>query len=155
MFCNDLFLDSKAKSKWRNPKRWRKFFDEFAKSKNFDPLDAKMWYSISGNEIRKFVVSILNHYLSLPFFKLFLTIVKGGNVMLSYVDGSYIDALIKVYPELKLRRENFLHPRLGLKRFFIPLHLDQSTLSHSYPFSCFLSLSRTLSLSRPRSLTQF
>jgi hypothetical protein len=37
----------------------RKFFDEFAKSKNFDPLDAERWYSISGREIIKAVSLII------------------------------------------------------------------------------------------------
>jgi hypothetical protein len=29
----------------------RKFFDEFAKSKNFNPLDAENWYSITKAQI--------------------------------------------------------------------------------------------------------
>jgi hypothetical protein len=43
----------------------RKFFDEFARSKNFDPLDAEQWYSITKTEIQKMVnidPNYIKHY---------------------------------------------------------------------------------------------
>jgi hypothetical protein len=33
----------------------RKFFDEFAKSQNFHPLDAEKWYRVTGQQIKKAV----------------------------------------------------------------------------------------------------
>jgi hypothetical protein len=33
----------------------RKFFDDFAKAKGFDPLNAEKWYSVSQKEIIKAV----------------------------------------------------------------------------------------------------
>jgi hypothetical protein len=37
--------------KWKDIKQQRKFFDEYAVSKQFDPLDAEKWYSISKKDI--------------------------------------------------------------------------------------------------------
>ncbi len=33
----------------------RKFFDEFAKSKNFNPLDSERWYAVTKKEILRAV----------------------------------------------------------------------------------------------------
>jgi len=64
----------------------RKFFDEFARSKNFNPLDAKNWYSVTHNEIIR----------------------AGGSVLLDYYNNSHIEALMNLYPELKLKNRYFL-----------------------------------------------
>jgi len=37
---------------WRDAAKRRKFMDDFAKSKNFDPLDVEKWYSVTMSEIR-------------------------------------------------------------------------------------------------------
>jgi hypothetical protein len=41
----------------QNPEQQRNFFDEFAKSKNFDPLIIANWYDITVREIVKAVSS--------------------------------------------------------------------------------------------------
>jgi len=58
-------------------------------------LDAEKWYSIGLNEIRR----------------------AGGRSLLSYYKGSYIKALMKLYPELK---EQLLQLKggLGKQRYF-------------------------------------
>jgi hypothetical protein len=35
----------------RNKAHHRKFFDDFATSNNFDPLDAEKWYMVTGKEV--------------------------------------------------------------------------------------------------------
>jgi len=72
----------------------RKFFDNFAKSKQFDPLDARKWYSITEKEI----------------------VQAGGRGIVKYYKGSSIIALIELYPELLLKKENFLHIQWRSKR---------------------------------------
>jgi len=82
-----------CKDGWNLPQQRRKFFDDFAKSKQFDPLDAERWYSIEKKEIRK----------------------AGGNGIINYYKRSYITALVKLYPELKLKKDNFLLSNEGWK----------------------------------------
>jgi hypothetical protein len=38
---------------------WKRFFVRLAKSKNFDPLDAEKWYSITHKDILRAVSSLL------------------------------------------------------------------------------------------------
>jgi hypothetical protein len=80
----------------------RKYLDEFAKSNKFDPLDADKWYTVSNRDIAQAVsfLEILAFYLTLFYF-------KGGNKVLLFYDRSHINALIALYPELKLNRGNF------------------------------------------------
>jgi hypothetical protein len=40
-----------------DPKKRRKYTDDFAKSKNFNPLDAEKWYTIKQKDIKKIVRS--------------------------------------------------------------------------------------------------
>jgi len=70
---------------WKETERRRQFFDEFAKSKQFNPLDAEKWYSIKQAEIRR----------------------ACGDGILYYYKRSHIKALIALYPELSLRKEKF------------------------------------------------
>jgi hypothetical protein len=58
---NFIIYLSAANSKWRKPERQRKFFEEFAKSKKFDPLDSEAWYSITRKEIISAVSFVSNH----------------------------------------------------------------------------------------------
>jgi hypothetical protein len=44
-----------TESKWTKPERRRKFFDQLAQFKKFDPLDSEKWYSISQKDIVNFV----------------------------------------------------------------------------------------------------
>jgi len=78
----EIFLSTK---KWKEVKNQRKFFDEFARSKNFNPLDAEKWYSVSRKEIRR----------------------TGGSGLLNYYKGSHIKALKKLYPELVWKKGKF------------------------------------------------
>ncbi len=41
----------------KDPTNRRNFFDTFASSKNFDPLDPEKWYSVTKSEIRRAVSS--------------------------------------------------------------------------------------------------
>lgn len=61
------------------------FFDKLAKSKLFDPFDAEKWHSITHQDIQR----------------------AGGNIILSHYNRSGIRALIHLYPELNLKRQNF------------------------------------------------
>jgi len=71
--------------KWQNPKIRRKFLDDFASIRQFDPLDAEQWYSITHNEIKR----------------------AGGSALLYYYNGSPFKALKELYPELMLKKSNF------------------------------------------------
>jgi len=76
----------KPKYSWKEPENRRIFFDKYARSRNFNPLVAENWYSVSLNEIRQ----------------------AGGRGLLDHHKGSHIKALAKLYPELILKKENFL-----------------------------------------------
>jgi len=71
---------------WKATKNRRKFFDEFARSRNFNPLDAKNWRSITRNEILRF----------------------GGGGLLKRYNGSHIRALKELYPQVMLYKRNVL-----------------------------------------------
>lgn len=57
---------------WSEPKNRKRFFDEFARDSNFDPLVPENWYSVTTNEIEQRKVfsplsfSPLLHFLILP-----------------------------------------------------------------------------------------
>jgi hypothetical protein len=101
--------------KWRNPKQRRKFFDDLANSKQFDPLNAENWYSITQKDIcgtpvsivvvdpLKFTFEMILHWKS------FRTnsYRKGGYGVIGYYNGSYTASLIHLYPELKLEKSKF------------------------------------------------
>jgi len=74
-----------SKEGWKASENQRKFFDEFAASKKFNPLKVENWYSVPGDEILR----------------------AGGKGLLNYYNGSHINALMKLYPELILKKENF------------------------------------------------
>jgi len=44
-----------VKRNWRDLREQRKFFDFFATTKKFNPLDAEKWYSLPYNEISRAV----------------------------------------------------------------------------------------------------
>jgi len=83
MLKKEIFFISKEG--WKAPANQRSFFDGFARSNNFNPLDAQKWYSVTLREVIR----------------------AGGGGMLDYYNGSHIEALIKLYPELMLKRGNF------------------------------------------------
>jgi len=71
---------------WKAPASQRNFLDSFARSKKFNPLNAEKWYSVTRDKIIR----------------------AGGRALLFYYNGSHIKALVKLYPELMLKRSNFL-----------------------------------------------
>jgi len=89
----EKFSFFKSKKGWKAPENQRKFFDGFARSKNFNPLDAEKWYSVTCKEIVR----------------------AGGKGLLHYYNGSHIKALVKLYPELMLKKRNFLMSKMGWK----------------------------------------
>jgi hypothetical protein len=62
-FACSTFVNSKltvmTKLQFKTTSGRRIFFDEFAKTENFNPLDAKKWYSITQRKIRLAVSRIL------------------------------------------------------------------------------------------------
>jgi hypothetical protein len=44
---------------WKDSVNHKLFFDEFAKYKNFDPLDPVKWYSVSQKDITSHVSSFI------------------------------------------------------------------------------------------------
>jgi len=72
--------------KWKISADRRKFFDRLAKSRNFDSLVSYRWYSINYQDVVK---------------------EKGGSGVLSYHNGSHVQALIDLYPDLELQPQNF------------------------------------------------
>jgi len=79
-----------SKVGWKAPEKGRIFFDGFARSRNFNPLVAENWNSVTGDEIRR-VVPIVS-----------------GRGFLSHYKGSHIIALKKLYPELTWKGSRFL-----------------------------------------------
>jgi len=71
--------------KWKSPAMQRSFFDRFARSKHFSPLDTEKWYSVTKKEIIR----------------------AGGSGLLKYYNGSNIEAMVKLYPELIWKKGNF------------------------------------------------
>jgi len=61
------------------------FFDDFAKTKQFNHSDASEWYSTVRSDIIR----------------------AGGGGVLNYYRGSHIKALVDLYPELGLQKEKF------------------------------------------------
>jgi len=85
-------MTSNSSGKWNTSENERKFFDTFAASKRFNSLEAEKWYSVSRNELKR----------------------SGGGGLLQRYQGSHIKALAKLYPELVLKKENFLKSSLLL-----------------------------------------
>jgi len=71
----------------------REFFDNFANSKKFDPLDGERWYTIGHEAVIK----------------------AGGKGVLNHSGGSHIKAIIDLYPEINWKKEKFFKYRAGSK----------------------------------------
>eukprot|EP00026_Physarum_polycephalum_P003096 Phypoly_transcript_03105.p1 GENE.Phypoly_transcript_03105~~Phypoly_transcript_03105.p1 ORF type:complete len:513 (+),score=72.19 Phypoly_transcript_03105:641-2179(+) len=90
----------------------RKFFDDFASSKNFDPLVAENWYQFQGSDFKN-IHSIMSHY-----------------------NSSLYKALSSVYPDIGLEMSkfatiphNYWTEIENRKRFF-----DDFAMNHAPPF---------------------
>jgi len=71
---------------WRDLDNQRQFFLDYAQKKGFDPLVPANWYKISAPE---------------------LLLAKSAGVMLVHNKGSYVDALMKLFPTIGLERFKF------------------------------------------------
>eukprot|EP00026_Physarum_polycephalum_P003134 Phypoly_transcript_03143.p1 GENE.Phypoly_transcript_03143~~Phypoly_transcript_03143.p1 ORF type:complete len:818 (+),score=151.04 Phypoly_transcript_03143:58-2511(+) len=80
------------RSYWHNPDHKRQFFDEFAKSRDFDPLVPENWYSIQRSDIDE---------------------LKGSE---SVLKGGLAEALLNAYPFIGLDKNKFSIKRN--KKFF-------------------------------------
>eukprot|EP00026_Physarum_polycephalum_P003479 Phypoly_transcript_03491.p1 GENE.Phypoly_transcript_03491~~Phypoly_transcript_03491.p1 ORF type:complete len:593 (+),score=70.39 Phypoly_transcript_03491:636-2414(+) len=76
---------SKARNYWNKSNR-KKFLDNFAKTKGFDPLVAENWYLIQRSEIKK---------------------LKSGSYMTEVYGGSTIKTIMDVYPNIGLEETKF------------------------------------------------
>ena len=56
-----LSLKKKKTGKWTEKQR-RLFFDNLARSKNFDPLNVEKWYSVSVKDVLKAVFLFFNAF---------------------------------------------------------------------------------------------
>jgi hypothetical protein len=80
----ESFAPRKVSSISRSMKR--NFWDNFAKEQGFSPSDAESWYKVTRKAVlrKKFARRMMHDY-----------------------QGSHIDALVDVYPELKLKESVF------------------------------------------------
>jgi len=70
---------------WKNSRKRKEFFDLFAKTNNFNPMEVHKWYKVTRRDI----------------------INAGGKGLLKYHKESHIQALIDLYPALKLKKDQF------------------------------------------------
>eukprot|EP00026_Physarum_polycephalum_P002151 Phypoly_transcript_02156.p1 GENE.Phypoly_transcript_02156~~Phypoly_transcript_02156.p1 ORF type:complete len:735 (+),score=101.72 Phypoly_transcript_02156:694-2898(+) len=71
---------------WNKPSRRRKFFENFAKENNFDPLNAHVWYQQSARRMK---------------------VVKGASRVLEYHGHSISKALMDLFPEVEWDKSKF------------------------------------------------
>ena len=102
MLFNDKLI---LLSDWKTLEQHRTFFDKLAQSKQFNPLDAAKWFSITRSDVTIAVCSFSSKLQNITVN--YLSFQKGGRGLLHYYDHSHITALIKLYPELKLKAEQF------------------------------------------------
>lgn len=90
---------------WDDKAKRRKWFDNFAKINNIDPLIPKNWYSITTSDISSVKVTLL----PLSFFKFIILIIimKAGDAVLKIYSGSLVKALIDAYPDIGLEEIKF------------------------------------------------
>jgi hypothetical protein len=92
----------------RKEEQRKKFFDELAKAKNFSPLDAEKWYSVTTREVQRAVsindaTSEESHLQS-----------QGGGGVLDYYGGSVYKAITSLYPEIVITGKKFQAKRVTL-----------------------------------------
>jgi hypothetical protein len=86
------------------------FFDNFAKSLNFDALVAANWYRVKKKHLLMFKVPFANFSLVIEDF-------KGAPVVLDHYGSSIPKALESLYPNIGLDRTKFINvlPRMYFK----------------------------------------
>jgi len=126
-FCRHRFQG--VKGNWVEVKNRRKFFDDYAKEKCFNPLIALNWYSVKYSDlIRK----------------------KGSHRVLAYYGHSYTKALMILYPEVVFDRQSFSRMNLAFILFcVINLPLGASWKDNQSRKEFFNSLLNSLQKWRP------
>eukprot|EP00026_Physarum_polycephalum_P000662 Phypoly_transcript_00663.p1 GENE.Phypoly_transcript_00663~~Phypoly_transcript_00663.p1 ORF type:complete len:1097 (+),score=133.55 Phypoly_transcript_00663:927-4217(+) len=71
---------------WNEIRNHREFFDNFALSRGFEPLVAKNWYSVTQQQVLE---------------------TKYSRVVLGFYKGSFINALLSLYPSIGLAKLKF------------------------------------------------
>eukprot|EP00026_Physarum_polycephalum_P001929 Phypoly_transcript_01932.p1 GENE.Phypoly_transcript_01932~~Phypoly_transcript_01932.p1 ORF type:complete len:927 (+),score=132.48 Phypoly_transcript_01932:220-3000(+) len=80
---------------WQEKGNMRKFFDSIARTKRFNPLVPNNWYQLSDKSVLRY---------------------KGGFSIAGKYEGSFSDALIDMYPEVKFDKSKFLFKKA------LPMH---------------------------------
>lgn len=93
-------VNSAAEDYWDDVAHRKQFFDEFAKTHNFDPLVPHEWYAISEQQIRdaKVIIPLLNNSSH---------IIQDGSKLLNRYSGSMYQALADTYINIGLQKSGF------------------------------------------------
>ena len=109
-----------CKDSWSDFANRRKFFEEFAKARGFDPRIPDNWYAQSRELILSFPVSLSFSLLLLPCPPSSLlplsNSAKGGSSILKYHKGSMAQALVDIFPDIGLDRSVFYR---GIRRILL------------------------------------
>lgn len=105
---------------WSQIENQKHFFDEIAKSRNFDPLSARHWHFVTKRDVLRTKVNkyFYCYYYFLLFCYLFFIICfflffgiyvywQGGMGLLHHYKGSHVRALMAVYPDIGLNPRMF------------------------------------------------
>lgn len=84
---------------WNDPQNRRLFFENFARSKGFDPLQASRWYSVTIADLAGVKVNINSHVLYSQF--------QGATTVLRHYNKSIPAALMDVFPDIGLEKKKF------------------------------------------------
>lgn len=95
------FANKMLENHFQSAENRKKFFDEIAREKGFNPLVASNWYSISRLEVlaRKVIIFYYVVYL--------FTFLKGSTTLLNMFHSSYPEALANVYGFETLDKKKF------------------------------------------------
>lgn len=92
------------------PKR-RKQFEEYARSRGFNPLIPDNWYSINWNKIRGF--TLFPVYIA--FYGIQANLSQIADIIAVYYKGSPTVALLDVFPDIGLQENKFVKPVSSMK----------------------------------------
>jgi len=110
-----IFLNHYAE-KWADPPERRKFFENYASEKGFDPLNAENWYSVSLNQI---------------FEKK-----KETQAVVVYHGHSVLKALLDLFPEVEFDKSQLLAWKwkdVRNRRKFFEAHARENNLDPLHP----------------------
>jgi hypothetical protein len=89
-------------SQWELKPNRRKFIDSLADELGFSPLEVQKWYGISAKDILSRKVSICEIVVVFS-----LIVFQGGSFILAHYGGSFVKALVDLYPELEFQQRHF------------------------------------------------